>query len=371
MNSFERIDAAIGLRPTDRVPVSPLLISYPARCAGIRMAEMYSHFDAWFDALDAAEHVLGAFDTVFPFWPADVCRLQMLEFRLPGRDLPEDEIAQMIESEVMRREDYELMIAGRFNRWYYDYLARMWQLGATFPLAMPLIIARLMGINMRSLRVKRRWARRGVPTNFDVAIYPPFDLFSLTRSIQPFFYDLYDCPDLVEAAMRAAMQDNLNTVQIPLRMKRGSSVCIYPMRSSASFISTQFFERFALPYLKEIVDHFHRAGLRCVIHCDGDWTSMLPYFRELPPRSCILELDGLTDIFRAKAVLGDHLCLKGDVPATLLATGSRDDVLEYCHRLIEEVGRQGGFILSSGCEVPSDAPLENVRAMIEAAMGTA
>jgi uroporphyrinogen-III decarboxylase len=98
---------------------------------------------------------------------------------------------------------------------------------------------------------------------------------------------------------------------------------------------------------------------------------MLPYFRELPRRSCIIEFDGLTDIFRAKAELGDHLCLKGDVPATLLATGSRDDVLEYCQRLIAEVGRGGGFILSSGCEVPADAPLENVRAIIDAALGKA
>jgi uroporphyrinogen decarboxylase len=371
MNSFERIDEAMALRPTDRIPVSPLLISYPARCAGVKMGEMYSHFETWFEALDTTEQALGHFDTVFPFWPRDVCRLQMLAYRLPGRDLPDDEIAQMIESEVMRREDYERIVAGKFNQWYYDYLARMWELRASYPLCMPLIIPRLLAINTRSLRVKRRWGRRGVPTNFDIAIYPPFDLFSLARSIGPFFYDLYDCPDLVEAAMRAAMKDNLDTIQIPLRIKRGSTVCIYPMRSSASFISTQFFERFALPYLKEIVQTLHQAGLRCVIHCDGNWTRMLPYFRELPGRSCIVEFDGLTDIFHAKAVLGDHLCLKGDVPATLLATGSREDVLDYCHRLIKEVGRDGGFILSSGCEVPSDAPLENVRAIIDAAMGTA
>jgi Uroporphyrinogen decarboxylase (URO-D) len=370
MNSFERIDAAIGLRPTDQTPVSPLLISYPARCAGVKMAEMYSRFRTWFDALDSAEQVLGHFDTVFPFWPRDVCRLQMLTYRLPGRDLPDDEIAQMIEAEVMKREDYERIVAGKFTQWYYEYLARMWELQVRYPLCMPLVIPRLLAINNRSLRVKRRWERRGVPTNFDAAIYPPFDLFSLARSIGPFFYDLYDCPDLVEAAMRAAMKDNLDTIKIPLRIKRGSTVCIYPMRSSASFISTQFFERFALPYLKEIVETLHRAGLRCVIHCDGNWTRMLPYFRELPGRSCIIEFDGLTDIFQAKAVLGDHLCLKGDVPATLLATGSRDDVLDYCHRLIKEVGHGGGFILSSGCEVPSDAPLENVRAIIDAAMGT-
>ena len=56
----------------------------------------------------------------------------------------------------------------------------------------------------------------------------------------------------------------------------------------------------------------------------------------------------------------------GDVPATLLATGTRDEVLAYCRRLIETVGKSGGFILSSGCSLPNNAKMENVRALYEA-----
>lgn len=75
----------------------------------------------------------------------------------------------------------------------------------------------------------------------------------------------------------------------------------------------------------------------------------------------------MTDIFKAKEILGDWLCLKGDVPATLLAQGEPDQVSEYCQNLIRNIGSDSGFILSSGCEVPLDAKPENVTAIIQSA----
>ncbi len=53
---------------------------------------------------------------------------------------------------------------------------------------------------------------------------------------------------------------------------------------------------------------------------------------------------------RAKGVKGRV----GDDPATALRK-----------HLIDVVGRGGGFILSSGCEVPYNAKAENVAALIE------
>ena len=57
----------------------------------------------------------------------------------------------------------------------------------------------------------------------------------------------------------------------------------------------------------------------------------------------------------------------GDVPPALLTLGTPDEVTDYCRKLIEVVGRDGGFVLGAGCTVPVDAKLENVRAMVKAA----
>jgi uroporphyrinogen-III decarboxylase len=110
-------------------------------------------------------------------------------------------------------------------------------------------------------------------------------------------------------------------------------------------------------------EYFAGRGITPVLHLDSDWTAFFPYLRELPRGKCVINLDGSSDIFRAKEVLGDHCCLMGDVPAALLKLGEVEEVDEYCRRLIAEVGAGGGFILSSGCTVPIDARPENVAAM--------
>ncbi len=71
------------------------------------------------------------------------------------------------------------------------------------------------------------------------------------------------------------------------------------------------------------------------------------------------------DIFKVKEVIADRVCIYGDVPANLLSLGSPTEVDEYCHRLIEEVGKGRGFILGSGCELAPNAKPENVKAMCE------
>ena len=88
-------------------------------------------------------------------------------------------------------------------------------------------------------------------------------------------------------------------------------------------------------------------------------------FREIEPRKAILSLDGKTDIHKAKEILGDRMCIMGDVPAEMLAFGTADEVYDYCMKLIREIGPTG-FILCSGCDIPFNAKEENVRAMIKA-----
>jgi len=101
------------------------------------------------------------------------------------------------------------------------------------------------------------------------------------------------------------------------------------------------------------------------LHLDTDWGMNLPYFKKLPKGKCVCDLDGTTDIFRAKEILKDHMCISGDVPASLLTVGKPEEVSEYCKRLIDHVGEGGGFMLTTGCECPIDAKPENLRAMVE------
>jgi uroporphyrinogen-III decarboxylase len=136
-------------------------------------------------------------------------------------------------------------------------------------------------------------------------------------------------------------------------------------RSASEFFSPKLWQRFVFPYYKQLVDAVVGEGTIAVLHFDSDWTRDLEYMKEFPKGKCILSTDGSTDIFKAKEVLGNHMCLMGDVPPGMLTLSEPKEVLEYSTRLVKELGPTG-FILAQGCDIPPDAKPDNVRAMISA-----
>jgi uroporphyrinogen-III decarboxylase len=50
-----------------------------------------------------------------------------------------------------------------------------------------------------------------------------------------------------------------------------------------------------------------------------------------------------------------------------MCLGKTEDMEAYCKKLIDEVGGDGGYILGTGCEMPTAVKLDNWRAMIQTA----
>ena len=80
--------------------------------------------------------------------------------------------------------------------------------------------------------------------------------------------------------------------------------------------------------------------------------------------------DTAVDLAVAKANIGDRMALMGNVaPVNTLMQGTPEDVRRESYECIEKAGLDGGFILSSGCEIPRDTPDENTIAMGMAGSG--
>ncbi len=67
---------------------------------------------------------------------------------------------------------------------------------------------------------------------------------------------------------------------------------------------------------------------------------------------------------QSKGGLGGRLCIRGNVPASLLCTGNPQGVRDCRQRLIDVVGKGGGFIMDGGVGIPDEAKPENVKAMV-------
>ena len=89
MDTQERIDRAVRLEPSPDgvVPVAPLIITYAARLAGMKQAEIFSSVGAWRRAVDLAADRIGTPDMGFALWPRDVPFSEGMRHKLPGREL--------------------------------------------------------------------------------------------------------------------------------------------------------------------------------------------------------------------------------------------------------------------------------------------
>jgi uroporphyrinogen-III decarboxylase len=347
MKPKERILAAINVQESDRVPCNLSLSYFVARYNGVTIEDYIDDQDLRMELQQKTYEELGGSDMVslpppclgnspesFAFLPVLVKR--------PSRELPSDVIPQYHEIERMLPEHYDIVIEKGWFRYVEEYLVP-----AIFPDR-----AAQDTIPEKKRRHDDAWNRRFYEDK-DVFLTPsdfimlPFEVLSFARSMEKFMIDLYRRPDTVLAALEAVWQDTVESTlsNIDATMK---IIGVPANRFSGGFISPRFFEKFAFPQFLKVVDLLVARGLIIYFHLDQNWTNMLPYFKEFPEGKYILHFDGTTDIFKAKEILGDRMCLMGDVPARLFKLGTPRDIETYCKKLIDIVGKGGGFILAAG-----------------------
>lgn len=367
MNPETRIKAAVNLQVPDRVPVVPLITQFALRHQGVPQTEAYRDpvkaRQALIDTFDA----LGGYDAVAGanlLWPRSSWRISAAptRMRFPGRGgVPDDAQIQAMEQEIMTVEDYDTIINRGWNGFCEEFLPRV----TGRPLEKIDALQKL--ILSISLEDMRAWNEHGVMVIGGAAPWSCDMILSVCRTLTQFTLDLHRRPYKVEAAMDAMMPDLIQNTIDDIKATGNPWVFMPLERGSGFFYPLKIFERFVFPYLKRMVDSFASEGFMTILHFDTDWTLNLPYLKDLPKSSCICELDSKTDIFKAQEILGDHMCIMGDVSASLLSIGTSEDVVAYCEKLIDVIGREGGFILSTGCECPIDAKFDNVKAMIDTA----
>jgi len=370
MTSFERIEAATRLAKPDRVPVVPLVDVFSSTYGGITQHEMIFDIRKADAALGRTIRDLGTIDGQHAS-VAGTGRVMSLLFpvpsKLPGVDgVPPDAHWQFVEHPVVEPEEYQRIVEMGAGRWM---LKNLWGNHAelrTIPGFLKASTA-LAADGLLLRRSVKAWRRKGIETMIGPNLFfPPLEWIALTlRSFKDFILDIYRYPEEVKAACRAFVKPLASMAHLAVRLTGVGRVFIFGGRTSASVLSPRQFEEFALPGLEEMCEYFVKRGITPLLHFDSNWTPFFHFLKVLPARKCILNLDGTSDIFQAKEVLGDHMCIMGDVPAVMMKLGDPEEVDEYCRRLITEIGSDGGFILSSGCTVPVDARPENVKAMLE------
>ncbi|MBI5585238.1 MAG: hypothetical protein HY892_15610 [Deltaproteobacteria bacterium] len=214
-------------------------------------------------------------------------------------------------------------------------------------------------------RFAARAHSEGYPGSYGSISHAPFDTLSdFFRGMKGAMLDMYRRPEKVLQACEKLLPSMIDMAVGASKMSGNPRVFIPIHKGIDGLMSETQFLKFYWPTLRELMVRLIEAGLTPCPLWEGQCNSRLEIIKDIPAGKAIYAFEQ-TDLFKAKAVLGDRVCLRGNVPLSLLATGTPEDVRACVRRLIDEVGRDGGYILDSGGAM-DDARVENVQAMFEA-----
>ena len=114
--------------------------------------------------------------------------------------------------------------------------------------------------------------------------------------------------------------------------------------------------------LRKLIIGLVNEGCVPQLFAEGKYNQRLEAICDVPKGKTVWWFD-LTDMMQAKKTVGQVACIAGNVPVSLLCTGTPQDVSLYCKDLIDSVGWDGGFIFSTGAGMQG-ARVENVKAML-------
>jgi uroporphyrinogen-III decarboxylase len=193
----------------------------------------------------------------------------------------------------------------------------------------------------------------------------PFDILAdKLRGYLGLTMDMQTQPDKVLAACEALMPhlchvglstaDPAKLLPIGFWMHRG---CV-PLVTPRQFASHNW------PTLKPIIEEFWKHGHQTLFYAEGKWAHHFDAFRELPETSIVFHCDQ-DDVFEVHRRLHDKFAISGGIPNTLLSFGKASEVRTFCQRVLQEVARDGGYIMDAGAIMQNDTNTDNLRAMTE------
>jgi hypothetical protein len=393
----KRLGATVRLQIPDRVPVMLELSYFPAWYTGLTFEAAYYDYDKWLEAniktaLDFDPDLLH----VTSFSPGELLELlQPKALRWPGHGVSPNDSHQYLELEIMKADEYDEYLHDIFGFNLRKQLPRTYGAMESFSKLPRLSSSGVGAINLAEAfadpevaasiatlqkvgGIQNKWRDRmdafgkeidklGYPRFYPGTAQAPFDTVSdFLRGMQGTMLDMYRQPDNLLAACEKILQDRLSR-GIPAPIE-GDDECPHLLfmgmhRGSDGFMSIKQFEKFYWPTLKKVILAVIDAGLTPLIFCEGDWTMRIQYLLELPAGKSVARLD-LTDIWKAKEILKGHTTIMGNVPASILQTGTPEDVKKYCKILIDIVGKDGGFIMSAGSSIDKAKP-ENIKTMVD------
>lgn len=395
----KRIVDVIQLKVPDRVPIMPSFGMFPAIDNGFSCQEVMFDYGkahkAWMKTLvdfEPDSFVSSGYALSGPV----LKKLNYKQLRLPGYDIAADHVYQFAENAYVKAEEiYDAFIEDPSDFMLRTYLPRTCEslsplsnirpltesfgyyvalLNNMAVMGKPEVITALRAIADAGEEAFR-WMNAciveaieimsmGFPISAGAGTSAPFDIIGdFFRGTRGVMLDMYKVPDKIIKAM-----DRLLPILIKIGVDQARQTC-YPIvgimlhKGADSFMSNEQYKHFYWPTLRKLMLGIIEEGFVPMPLFEGENNSRLEIIADIPRGKAIYWFESI-DLHKAKEILGNAVCFKGNVPASLLCTGTTEEVKGYVKNLIDVMGKEGKLIVDCGAWF-DEARHENVKAMVE------
>lgn len=378
---LKRYLTAMRNEKPDMVPIRPFVAEFTAKYAGFTCQDVTQDYRKAFEAVLRCvedfdwDAVVGNMVYVFAGIPQ---AMNLSYYAFPGVELPPDVGFQYLEPPedraFMRSEEYDLLIEDPtgylFNVWFPRVSRDAVPVGAavTFRNNLAYLKGGMAMLDYFTALGKQNEAlkAKGVVPAICGILKAPLDILAdKLRGYYGLARDLMERPKKVQQACEALMPHLYKVALLSADPEKQLPVTMWMHRSCVPLISMEHFHNIYWPTTKPILEELWKNGHQVLMYAEGNWDAHLETFRELPPGSVIYHVDR-GDLLRARRVLGDRFALSGGFPNDLLTFGTPEEVRAICRKIIQEVARDGGYIMDAGAIIQNDASVENVKALTEA-----
>jgi hypothetical protein len=395
--SINRIKDAIQLKEADRVPVLIFPGMFPFNYAGMTIEEAMYDYDK---CIAGYKKFVLDFKPDIHFGaaaPGPGKFYEILDYKLyawPGHGVAPESSYQCLEGEYMTADEYDLFITDPSFFFRNFYLPRVFgafegftmlppftgileMYGVAFnfiPFALPPVQGTFQALFEAGAEAMK-WAGAvggcdgelatlGFPNILGGFTKAPFDTIGDTlRGTKGILMDMFRQPDKLIQAMEAITPIMIN-MGLGAAQQTGNPLIFIPLHKGADgFMSDEQFKTFYWPTLRQVMLGLIEGGCIPFPAAEGGYNTRLEVIGDLPKGKTVWMFDQM-DMAKAKEMVGDTLCLLGNVPSAMLELGTPQDVKDYAKKLIDTAGKGGGFIMGNGAFFDNAKP-ENVTAMVD------
>ena len=192
----------------------------------------------------------------------------------------------------------------------------------------------------------------------------PWTIAATLRGVETLIYDTMDDPQFVHELMRFASE--LSKIRGDAIIETGVALFFPETSASSSVVSPSIYREFVEPYIKDVIAHFRQKQVSIDLHICGYTDPIAEYTTSLDVD--IIDIDGPTSLKRTVELSQKRVTLRGNLAAELFGEGTTEQIEEAVKNCLDIAGEGGKYILSPGCSIPHNTPMENVKAFWEAGL---